>query len=942
MGLDRERLFIRRDAEVRRIWSALPIRLVEVVASDRDTIILADEVILDEEVQTGGHSLSIVCRRLTIAEGKVSTRGKDASRSFQPGRAERGTGQEQALDGPVGADGGPGDAAGAFALLCDQVIGELVIDARGGNGGRPQDGGDGLDGAQGGEGAAYHPLDRHPASGEQNRGRAGSPGGKPGLPGYRGMGGAGGTVTIRAMNLDEFNRTLDVRAGDPGAPGVLGKVGRGGRGGPGGKQFRKECHDITSGGGRGLAAPAPLIITHLTDDAAQALLPARSRDEMRKLSAAALAKPLGEFCFEVDSKRRGEEGAQGPDGSIPQELVDARLGAPVSTDGAQDSSPLTVEDLAASFDATVLSLISEALEERYQLFGSTPPDPPFIEALNFFLRIASAMDGHRGKDALSAFYGLAKKIELGLDFYGYRLNQAPLLSFEAYAARVDRAIPVARVVEETFFAYWDAGENADAKRASLRRSVSAAQERAADLTAEIVRVNGDTKQALGEIDALNLELPLLLHFLMERQEELTAAIRNSREGCDLLTVVSAAATIVAGIATGGAALVAAAGAGAKLYSTLTTDVPDPANTSRMLSSVWDKRKIIENDLKVIGDKAKTVSENVDSIQEAIATLRRDREDMPQFRMAREAFDAVAKSYLDMPEAAEYKDAGYNYIQHLEARNQRILDYNALITIGLDLQVQHRSALATVDAVDSALTGSIDPSSELLISAMSRLYRTTVKSLGQMVHAERKALAYSLAAYADSPQAASSVGALAATHARVMSDAMAAKERFAARIALEEDTLTVALQEVVSAAEWQEFKESGILTFTIRQDHPRYRRLFRNLPGLRITGVKIDLNGARLSGHDDQIPWRLTQNGFERIFRADGVAVEFSHRAIQFPGFSSVTGSSPILKSDFSENSLFSGVSPYSGWLFQIDGESGVDLSELIDAKLTLSGYVTNI
>ena len=113
-----------------------------------------------------------------------------------------------------------------------------------------------------------------------------------------------------------------------------------------------------------------------------------------------------------------------------------------------------------------------------------------------------------------------------------------------------------------------------------------------------------------------------------------------------------------------------------------------------------------------------------------------------------------------------------------------------------------------------------------------------------------------------------------------------------------------------------------------------------MPGVRITGVELELQGATLADADIPVYWLLDHAGTELVSRRRAAGVVFSHAPVTITGFTSISGKPPLIKPDFTEGNLYAGVSPFASWLLSLnpDPQLELDLSGLTSAKLKLSGF----
>ncbi len=928
------------------IVAALPaiINLRDVVQKDRSTFVLAEEVVVDGEVRTQGQPLTIHCRKLRFIDGaSINADGRSAERSFPEDLRKEGS-HEAGAPGTDGDDGSDGFSGGTVDILAQEVFGVARISACGGPGGRGQDGGHGRMGAQGPNGRDV--VSNRTDYPEQSHGGRGFTGGSVGLPGRSGTGGAGGKVQIRTLSSLASVPLINVASG---APGILANPGNPGQGGPGGaggwvlhkicepklpsRVSRPEAMSIDDAG----AYLKPLGFLTLTEADTKLISTSFATNSLQRASELFEYSPSREICY-TSHHHQAPPGDQGPEGDRRDADVAAKhTPSRLPQDGSSDITIVDKYFFASKFSGPFLDLLASSVEDDYCSHGSTINED-LKGRISFLLDICiNDQQPTRHKiETTARAYSMARRIALGLDFFGYSPERAPLLSFETYSNLIEATvIPSTQLIESSFNAYWDASSNTETRRASVRASQAAASQRLVGLEMEYERKLEECRIAIKELPALDRKIEASYAFLMTKEAELTAAIKSRNPDCDLVKTLTAVATIVACVASGGSGFIAAASAGVTLYDDFS------ANDSSM-AQLWDTRLLLRDDMAQVGEGATTVAKAINDIATAVDKLTPEQRRTPQFRMEREQFDKVAKDFADIPAAADYRDAGYDYLKCVETRNQAILDYNALILQAVDLQAKTNAAHRISDEFDSALAATTDPSEAIIIPLMTRLYMDTLTLAAQMVHAERKALAYHFARPMDAPFSKLTASTIVNLHQKtILRDWVNAKERFDVRRELEDEALSIDLSLVVSKFVWEAFLKSGILSFTLRRDHPAYSSILEALPGLRLTGMALDLPGAKVGPGVSQVPWRMVHAGYEAIYRADESVNYFSHKSISFTGFTPMNGHPPLVRPDFSERNLYAGVSPYASWLLTLSRNAslGLDLSHLDRAVLRLSGYM---
>jgi hypothetical protein len=936
MGLGRNQLSISIEQSDRfQMLSALTVCLDDVVQVNRHTEIQADIVVVKGRVVTNGFDVSIACRVLEFQDRSlIDTAGRNGDLTFEPGLKP----VSPATPGAAGIDGhdsSPGHRGGNVKIITQKIIGVPTIIANGGNAGRPQDGGDGINGANGKDGK--HIKER---LGKGNpHGENGSNGGGRGLPGQRQSGGNGGNITIHGPVNSFHNATL---VGSPGAsslpanPGTEGKGGSGGKAGSYGeyKQYT-DCFTLAAN----LASPAADLGIYYAAQIYSKLASGEAKLDSPILADEVSMQPLHSDCkhgWELVRTISGSAGIPGNNGDLREtELAIKNADPNPALAGSINVFELNQIIIGKSFSDLVLELITCFVEDQYRNSGNTP-NQELIEQIQFLYLVADTDEftSNSKREILARVFAMVRKISLGLDFYGYTMQHAPLLSFDTYSNLINQlVIPQANIVEQSFQQYWDAASNAETKRASLVLAKDGAQKRNAALAYAYDTAKEELHRQLLELPALDGRVDSAYNLLMDAKNELDKALKKNHK-CDLVSTLTTVSVIVAAVYTGGAALVTAASASKKLYNDL----------SQEDSTLWDDRKVIADDLKEIAKDAKTVDEAVKKINDGFSKLNQEQKKLPQFKMEREQFDKVAKDFAEIPEAAKYKEAGYDYLKCVETRNQAIVDYNAGLVRFIEFKTQLNSDQRIVDDIQSALNSSVDPSSPYLVSLMNRLYLDTLALAAQYVYAEQKALAYHFARPIQAPVSGLNLSTIIAAHQRtVLVDWAGAKERWASNKRLVKDgELTLHLQKLVTQEAWEAFKNSGVLGFTIRFDHPFYNPIFEYLSGVRLTGIDLIIAGAELAVGQEYIPSRLTHQGSEAIYLADGSVNYFSHRAVTFTGFSHVSGTrSGILSPDFSENGLYTGVSPFAAWTLHLSNNPNLKLSlkKLKSVELKLTGFI---
>jgi hypothetical protein len=902
------------DATGRYIISAVGdvenyVDLKEALARDRATFIYADTIKLTGAVSSSAHGVTLYCRRFIAGPGAIiDTSGINGAPSYPAGLPPH-QGGVPGQSGNDGKPGGSGKKAGPVTIYAQQISGKLQIKATGGDGGRGEDGEDGFTGEQGPRGEIlpdqeYEAEDNRPDVDERCHGKKGGTGGNGGRAGLSGKGGDGGDVLVAARTALAAGQVTVVntggKAGDTAKPG---KRGEGGPGGSRGSHWIKACTTITNGR------------THRS-------------------------------CTRV-AELFGREGKQGD----PGESFDA-----VPVQAGRDGEPktpvraLAAAEFAPSFKGVFVEMLCWSVEDDYRKSGGVV-DEAFAARLNFLIEICEAdpAPGAEKGSVLAKAYALRRKHEIGLDFYGYSIEDAPLLSYETYADFIGESLfTQLETVERNYRSVFDVAQDADQKRKAIKDAVDDAKKTirqlsdtrdaaivmAQESSANVAKIQASVDQARRVLEGAKTEL--------ER-----AILTGSGQSCDLGNVLTAALAIYAAYQTGVGAFGKVTGAWDKIVTTLAFD--------DTLKKLFDDRAVFQKELKVMEGGFNGVQDAMNKIGAEVNALGPQQRNLPNLVLQKQHFDKIAAQFAGFAAAAGYREAGYAYLKAVEARNQAIVDYNAAVLRVLQLQAQVIAAKHALDALETKLTAEYDPADAMIFALLTRIYRETLSFAGAFVHAERKALAYALNTPAIAPLSELNASTLVYARMQTMGAWKAAKEKF--KVRRRAQNIVIDLRDFSHepaerppdappdwkppADAWENFKATGNLVFFLRREHPKYSRPFKRLPGLRFERVELLLEGVTAKPgaafQDGQLYWFLRQSGQEEVYRADGTMVRFRHNSVRVDGSLALGGGAPLIEPSFIEDGRYFGLSPFSGWHLTIDEFDQFDFSNLSGAQLRFGG-----
>ena len=930
----------------RVIRSALEINLLEVLSRDQPTVVYADQIRVRGSISSAGHSITLYCRQLLVDNGAtIDTSGSN-------GRTEPGfrkiTPDVPGAHGESGSNGDDGSAAGAVTIIAKEIIGLLVIRAVGGNGGRGQDGGHGRDGQPGTNGVDAGRVDvknspiPNAADSRCDAGPCGR-GGDAGPPGKSGDGGPGAVVLVKTFVPVATGHLTVKNVG--GKPGETPSPGDRGLAGPPGTPGKQDIYYCTMHAEPNPREPRPREPNMQSDQESRTcpiIMPVECLTMENLVSPKNVSTPLT-IRWECEYLKTLTGKGSGPRNHGSQaSAVAAGAGADGNTDWLKRLSPA---DLAKSFQGTIIEMLCWATEDDYRQRGGIL-NQELGGRLEFLFEICNfdpSPDSLK-QEILARVFNLKRKAELGLDLYGYSLEDAPLLSYETYSSHIaaDLFAQLA-LIENAYNSALDRQLTTEKRREAIQRSIANAEMMGTLLAVTYQDCLRITQNLSSSVSVLEDQMKQSRAALEAHRDALDAAIKRcaKSDSCNLVSILTAAATIYATIQTGGAAFASMTGA--------MTNIGKYFVVHETLKDLWANKSVLERDLKTIGEGYGKFEDSVKKIGVEVQALNPNHKNLPSLQMQKDHFDSIAREFIEFPEAAAYRDTGYAFLRAVEGRNQAVIDFNAALLRLLDFQAKIFANQRIVETMRSKLTGLFNPEQSLVFALMTRIYRDSLSFAGVYVHAERKALGYMLnepVRVSLSELNASTISFARQETTRAWANA---KEAFKVKREIARGLLTIHLSDFSdgkSSNSWSLLKSEGKLMFALRRNHDNYLHRFKNLPGLRVTGLELQLEGVtlkpgnQLPSGEDQIFWDMSQDGHEQVFRADGMMVQFRHLPIKISGSSSISGGLPLIGQDFSEIGLYAGVSPFARWEIKFRDFDQFDFSGLKDANLKISGYFT--
>lgn len=697
----------------------------------------------------------------------------------------------------------------------------LVILAQGGTGGRGQDGHPGMEGAKGENGrptstyVVMDPVGRYNTPPETN-GQKGKPGGQGGDAGHSGNGGAGGTIVVNFMKAAPVSILLLADAGTGGAPANPGARGIGGAGGDGADFY---VHKYNS-------------------------------NEVEEASGA-----------------DGPRGDEGPVASFLGNRGSAGTAGKIEANGAKVEGMGAKQFPAYSYDKMALSMKLDQLLMVQRIgkltFLNADSDADYQFAAALFLWVCnvcpdSVTKGNteltvQDRNARAALCSSARvemlRIQRGLDYFGHPYNWAPVLSLKHNQKRVTELVTLGQIVEAQVKIYEDTNKSVAEKIAALNATVT-------ELNRDLARTDAANAVLQKEIEAgenactsLQKDIENQVAVMKRGQEAIEDQIHKKVEAqCNLENVIAVTKALVT-VGSGAFDVVGAIKGGKELM-----DIFDEAK--KAAATIGQAKDVIEKIQKTVGD-LNSLGKQLSTVT---AAVKAGKPDSVKIAVLREEFEENIKPLIENfpSQSKELRTAVRTFFDLNQARNEKILAYNALFVQKAELKALSEQLKAHIQSVQTLIS---ENKQALVPVAYTSFFRSAVgwsrQNLIHLLYEGSRALYY----YTGTPRkdlmeklSDLNVAALADTQARLLT----AYDDYLRTVGRPYGPITdirVTISKEEDPSLFEGFDQSGRITFKIDHKHPE----FAGLTLVKVDSVAVALPGLK-GGKTDVLDLAMTMAG----------------------------------------------------------------------------------
>jgi len=739
--------------------------------------------------------------------------------------------------------------------------------------------------------------------------------GQPGQPGGQGAPGANGADAVIGVGA----RRVDSPP-QPGGPG--GSGGRGGSGGQGGDGGKGGSIHIWSPDASRIAADPSAAVA----GGGQAALAPGGAGGRGGIGGVGGRKTGSEFVrgrdphnryFLIDARApsgdKGADGAKGGDGG------GGGLGAPgeVAPTVAGVALRTFAGDTPAAFAYAHLLLQQAKLQYLAADYAATEA------TLAWVVQLADA-DGAPNTEwnaIADQARALLAQLAQRVDFFGHSADWVPLVSFKYYQTALTGMLTLGMAIENNYNTYstWlkaqtTAFAGANALLDQGRQALSTFEQSQTKIDAQIVELDAS-------IVALTSEQVLKEQKVLLAGQAFQLAVERRERDCTFADMIKAVQTLVA----------------------IGTSAYNAADALKTIKGLELKKLPLEKfvkQVKVVVTSFKDIRSNYMDIAGSITPATPD---AAKLVVEQEKFDKMIASYLDMPEAANYKAIVHDFVGTVTARNGQVMERSNTLLARERLAATIVRKRSEIDRLAGDAAATQDPSLPQFRTYVAGLYNDFKEHYLEHVYYEHQAYRYWALAN-DEPFAISdrSLDGMAAYHADLQTRTLKAiNSVLSPTQPFEELTISIVPPLDPSAPNpFDDLRSRGRLTFQVPLDV----RAFQGLAQVIATRFTIALDGARVAPPDDLVYVRLWHQGQGTFFDAHGARFDFAHECVMSmyeyalaPDGTMTFKAGGNLGGEGDDARI--GLSPYAAWTIELPAafNKGVDLSGVSRITIAFSG-----
>ena len=498
----------------------------------------------------------------------------------------------------------------------------------------------------------------------------------------------------------------------------------------------------------------------------------------------------------------------------------------------------------------------------------------------------------------------------GLDYYANPRNHVPIVALEYYSEHLTGMLALAATIEKSYRDYTAAEGDIHKQGVAFEDALNGAEESLAKLReacAETVVKKRELQKAINELtqDQQDQE-----RALVDFRDAFNDAVQRMIEEKGEVEFLKLLTSVIA-VSASAVSVVGAVGAVGSLEEGAT----------------------VANYITKIAAVSKGLQDLVGKWNGIKSIVTQETPDAGKLVMAQEDFDEAIKPLLDLPEAAEYRNQVHDYLDIIQARNDKVLEFNGVYAVGAQLDgevLQKQKAIARIKGDWAAKQ---DPSLSANRTFMQGVYQDTKSWLLTDLYFENQALNYWSLEMNPFEVGDDSVAELASFHTRIEQNMLDFMKGNVTPLQPFEN-LKVTIDSQSRPQQFDAFRKTGRITFAASPNEPDSL----GLAVVMATGFSVRMDGVKTS--NNSLYTILRHSGRSQFLDQSGKSITFVHEVrMAFYKAQVDDGTYQAGGSLGGDDGKYIGVSPFTAWNLHLprNDNPGLDLSAVDSITLTFKG-----
>jgi hypothetical protein len=468
-------------------------------------------------------------------------------------------------------------------------------------------------------------------------------------------------------------------------------------------------------------------------------------------------------------------------------------------------------------------------------------------------------------------------------------------------------------IEQSYQEYLKAEKDQQKQRAAVRRGLDAADQALKGLAASKTRAVSDKTATQDTIEKLSADLAAQERILLAAQEKFQDALAAYLELRAFTSVLKAMPSLIL--------------MGVDAYHA-TKGIFDVVGYVGEASATF---KGLTEKIEVVGKAVGGLKSKMASIEKFNAPETPDRYKLV---MDRDEFDSMMKDFVvQFPEAQDYERQMHAYMDVIQSRNQKVMEYDSLALKEADLDAQIVQKQSEIARVKDAWAREVDPGAPALRSFMYDLYVGVKARILDYLYQENQAFNYWALMRGGFDVADNSIAELAILHTDLQGDIIDLMNARGKPIQPFRN-IEIVLKESDMPAAFELFRTSGRLSFSVPATDPRFLGLAQAIA----TRFAVAVPGARTQ--NGTLYSLLRHNGRATFMTVDGREQVFSHSQVTALYTYKISSGEYVAGGNLGgEKDEYIGLSPFASWTLELPEmvNPGLSLDQVTEVKIRFSG-----